>query len=145
MPAALLHSPPSWLSRVLVDARIQLLLRIGLTSAYWLGGLAKLADWQGAVAEAAHFGLHPAQLAAAATIAVELICSMMIITRTGTWIAAGALGVFTMLATFIAHAFWTMQGQERFFAFNSFFEHLGLVCAFLLLAWHTRASSSSSQ
>ncbi|MDH6170826.1 hypothetical protein M2282_006006 [Variovorax boronicumulans] len=28
------------------------------------------------------------------------------------------------------------MGQERFMAANSFFEHLGLVGGFLLVAWH---------
>jgi uncharacterized membrane protein YphA (DoxX/SURF4 family) len=44
------------------------------------------------------------------------------------------LGVFTMLAAFVANNFWTMQGNERFLATNAFFEHVGLVGGFILAA-----------
>jgi uncharacterized membrane protein YphA (DoxX/SURF4 family) len=125
---------PRPIAGLLRSPTLFLLARIGLTSAYWIGGLSKLLDWNGALAEAAHFNLHPPALVAAATIAVELGCSAMIIARRATWLACGVLAGFTVLATLVAHAFWTMQGQERFMAMNSFFEHLGLVCAFVLLA-----------
>jgi hypothetical protein len=41
------------------------------------------------------------------------------------WLGAGFLGVFTLMATFVANRFWEMGGHERFMAANSFFEHLG--------------------
>ena len=41
-----------------------------------------------------------------------------------------------LMATFIANRFWGMAPPERFMAANSFFEHLGLVGGFLLVAWH---------
>ncbi|MBN9927015.1 hypothetical protein JND40_14970, partial [Listeria monocytogenes] len=50
------------------------------------------------------------------------------------WLAAGALGVFTLLTAFIASPFWALQGQARFIATNDFFEHLGLVAAFVMVA-----------
>jgi transmembrane protein len=50
------------------------------------------------------------------------------------WLGAGALGVFTVLATLIAHAWWTKAGIERFRDFNTFWEHAGLVGGFMLAA-----------
>jgi len=50
------------------------------------------------------------------------------------WLGAGALGVFTVLATLIAHAWWTKAGIERFRDFNTFWEHVGLVGGFMLAA-----------
>jgi uncharacterized membrane protein YphA (DoxX/SURF4 family) len=45
------------------------------------------------------------------------------------------LGVFTLLAAITANAFWAMPaGQERFMATNAFFEHVGLVGGFVLVA-----------
>jgi uncharacterized membrane protein YphA (DoxX/SURF4 family) len=45
------------------------------------------------------------------------------------------LAAFTLAASFIANAFWLLPaGQERFMATNAFFEHLGLVGAFLVVA-----------
>src|SRR5258705_2616777 len=77
----------------------------GLTWAYWWGGLAKLFDLQGALAEARQFGLEPVGLVVAATIAVELVASLLLIANRWAWLAAGALGVFTALATLVAHRF----------------------------------------
>jgi uncharacterized membrane protein YphA (DoxX/SURF4 family) len=111
------------------------LARLLLVGAYLLGGLVKLADWQGAVAEQAHFGMHPPALWAALTIAVELVGPVLILTGRWIWLGAGMLGVFTLLAAFTANAFWTMPpGPERFGATNAFFEHLGLIGGFVLAA-----------
>lgn len=110
------------------------LARLALVSAYLLGGVVKLGDWPSAVAEQAHFGMHPPALWAALTIAVELIGSGLLLAGRRVWLAAGMLGVFTMLAAVTANAFWTMHGQERFMATNAFFEHLGLIGGFVLAA-----------
>ncbi|MET3722621.1 DoxX family protein [Sphingomonas trueperi] len=111
------------------------LARLLLVGAYLLGGLVKLADWPGAVAEQAHFGMHPPALWAALTIAVELVGPVLILTGRWIWLGAGMLGVFTLLAAFTANAFWTMPpGPERFGATNAFFEHLGLIGGFVLAA-----------
>jgi len=41
------------------------------------------------------------------------------------------------MATFIALRFWELPaGHERFMAANAFFEHLGLVGGFILIAWY---------
>jgi uncharacterized membrane protein YphA (DoxX/SURF4 family) len=111
------------------------LARLLLVGAYLLGGLVKLTDWPGAVAEQAHFGMQPPALWAALTIAVELVGPVLILTGRWIWLGAGMLGVFTLLAAFTANAFWTMPpGPERFGATNAFFEHLGLIGGFVLAA-----------
>lgn len=112
--------------------------RLALTGPYILGGIVKLTDWQGAVAEQAHFGMQPAAIFAAVTIAVELIGTAFILADRRAWLGAGMLGIFTLLAAIVANAFWTMpmsgHGQDRFMATNAFFEHLGLVGGFVLIA-----------
>jgi len=108
---------------------------LALCGAYIQGGLTKLLDWPGALAEMAHFGLSPAPLFAGLTIALELAAPLMILTGLYRWAGALALGAFTLMATFLANRFWEMAGPERFGATNAFFEHLGLVGAFLLVAW----------
>jgi uncharacterized membrane protein YphA (DoxX/SURF4 family) len=113
--------------------RVALLL---LCSAYLQGGLTKLAHFQDAVGEMQHFGLAPAAFFAAAVVALELGASVAIIFGYWRWLAALALGLFTLGATFIANRFWEMPPPERFMATNAFFEHLGLVGGFLLVAWY---------
>lgn len=109
--------------------------RLLLCGAYLLGGIVKASDWSAAVAEQAHFGMSPPALWAAATIAVELVGPLLILTGRLVWLGAGMLGVFTLLAAITANAFWAMPaGDARFMATNAFFEHLGLIGGFILVA-----------
>ncbi|RSZ43996.1 MULTISPECIES: DoxX family protein [unclassified Variovorax] len=108
-----------------------------LCAAYLQGGLNKAMDFNAALAEMNHFGLSPAGPLAVAVIVLELGASALILTGRLRWLGALALAGFTLMATFVALRFWQMPvGQERFMAANSFFEHLGLVGGFLLVAWH---------
>jgi uncharacterized membrane protein YphA (DoxX/SURF4 family) len=109
---------------------------LGLCAAYLQGGLVKLTDFQSAIGEMNHFGLAPALLFAVLVILLELGASAMILSGCLRWLGALGLAGFTLLATGLALRFWEMPaGQERFMAATSFFEHLGLVGGFLLVAW----------
>jgi uncharacterized membrane protein YphA (DoxX/SURF4 family) len=109
---------------------------LGLCAAYLQGGLNKLTDFPGAIGEMTHFGLSPAPVFAAIVIIMELTASLLILAGFLRWLGALALGGFTLMATFLALRFWELPvGMERFMAANSFFEHLGLVGGFLLVAW----------
>ncbi|QHJ01079.1 DoxX family membrane protein [Xylophilus rhododendri] len=105
-----------------------------LCSAYLQGGLMKAFDFGGAVAELQHFGMAPAVPLALATIVLEIVAPVMIVAGYGRWLAALGLAGFTLVATFLANRFWEVAGPERFMLENAFFEHLGLVGAFLLVA-----------
>ena len=50
------------------------------------------------------------------------------------WLGAGGLGVLTAIATVVANNFWAVTGHARLLAANSFFEHIGLIAAFVLVA-----------
>ena len=62
---------PRWIGAILSWPWLLPVARIALTSAFLIGGVQKLVDFPGAVAEQAHFGLQPAWLWAAAAIIVE--------------------------------------------------------------------------
>ena len=127
-------APPRFVDRLLGWAPTWFIARLLLVSAYLLGGVTKLADWPGAVAEQAHFGLYPAGLWAALTILVEITGPLLILSGRLVWLGAGMLGVFTVLAAMLANAFWTLPaGADRFMATNAFFEHLGLAGGFVLV------------
>ncbi|WP_374730632.1 DoxX family protein [Aliirhizobium terrae] len=107
---------------------------VALCAAYIQGPLTKIFDFDGALAEMTHFGLHPATFFAVSVIVFELVASAMVISGFLRWAGALALAGFTLLATFIAVRFWEMApGMERMMATNSFFEHIGLAGAFLLV------------
>ncbi len=113
---------------------------LALCGAYIQGGLVKAFDFAGAVGEMNHFGLAPAAPLAAVVIALELGATLLILTGRWRWLGALLLAVFTLGATFVANRYWEASGHDRFMQMNAFFEHLGLVGAFVLVAWHDRRS-----
>jgi uncharacterized membrane protein YphA (DoxX/SURF4 family) len=123
------------LSRLTTPA-VRWIALLGLCAAYLQGGLVKLTDISGAAAEMNHFGLAPALPMALAVIVLELLASIAILTGYGRWLGALALSAFTLGATFLANRYWQLAPPERFAAENGFYEHLGLVGGFLLVAWH---------
>ncbi|NRP74700.1 hypothetical protein ILFOPFJJ_05622 [Ensifer psoraleae] len=110
---------------------------LALCSAFIQGPLVKIFDFGGAIAEMEHFGLLPAPLFAIGVILFELSMSALIVFGVFRWAAATGLAVFTLTATFLAFRFWELPpGLERSMTMNGFFEHVGLVGAFTLVAWH---------
>jgi uncharacterized membrane protein YphA (DoxX/SURF4 family) len=108
---------------------------LALCSAYLEGGFNKLTDFDAALAEVRHFGLEPAVPMAVATIITELCGSVLILTGILRWLGALWLGGFTLIATFLANRFWELAPPGRVMVENQFFEHLGLIGGFLLVAW----------
>ena len=115
---------------------IQWLALLGLCAAYLQGGIDKASNFGSAVDEMHHFGLPYAAPLAALTILVEIGASLLILTGIQRWAGALVLAGFTLFATFVANRFWEMAAPERFMAANSFFEHIGLIGGFVLVAWH---------
>ena len=85
---------------------------LGLCAAYLQGGIVKATDFSGAIAEIQHFGLAPAAPIAIAVIVLELGASAMILTGIYRWLAALALGGFTLIATLIALRFWELPAAK---------------------------------
>lgn len=132
---SLLHSPA-----------LALLARIALTCAYWWSGVTKAADFAGAQAEVTHFfGPSHATVLALATIVVELAGSALVISGRLAWLGAGALSVFTALATVAAHDFWNVSEPiAHFQAFNAFLEHIGLIGGLVLSAALAQARAGAT-
>ena len=134
MPARLL-APPRLLAGLLAAPVFRLLALLALCSAYLQGALTKQFDFNGALAEMAHFGLQPAPVFAVGVILFELAMSALVLSGVLRWLGALALAGFTLLATFLAFRLWELPaGMERQMMTNGFFEHLGLVGAFVLVA-----------
>jgi uncharacterized membrane protein YphA (DoxX/SURF4 family) len=139
---------PGWVSTILSWPWFMPVARIALTSAFLIGGIQKLVDFTGAVAEQTHFGLEPAWLWATAAIIVELAGSALVIFGRWVWLGAGGLGVLTAVAMLTANNFWAMTGHDRFMSLNAFFEHLGLIAGFFLVsvtAVRTQRPQSTAQ
>jgi uncharacterized membrane protein YphA (DoxX/SURF4 family) len=109
---------------------------LGLCAAYLQGGIDKLLDFESAVVEANRFGLAPAIPVTIATIFTEFTASALILSGFYRWLGGLWLAGFTLIATFVANRFWDFPQPDRFNSENSFFEHLGLVGGFILVAFY---------
>jgi uncharacterized membrane protein YphA (DoxX/SURF4 family) len=133
MPAWL-EQNPVWAGEILHWQWVLFAARLGLTSAYLLGGFTKLLNFSAAIAEQEQYGFRPGRLWAAVTIFVELGGSLLILSGYMVWLGAGALGCLTAVATLRADNFWAQSGKERVALANTFFEHVGLIAGFVLIA-----------
>jgi len=110
---------PRWVTAILSWPWLLPISRIALVSAFLIGGIQKLIDFPGAIAEQAHVGLQPAWMWAVAAVIVELGGSVLVVVGRWVWLGAGGLGVLTAIAMFAA---------------NDFFEHLGLIAGLVLVS-----------
>jgi transmembrane protein len=116
------------------------LARIALTLPYWWSGVDKLLHPQAALAEMHATGLPASWLLYALILIVQLGGSLAIICNRYTWLGAGALAVFTALATYVAHAFWKLGGAARFAEMNVFMEHIALIAGMAFAALYSYAA-----
>ena len=132
-----------WLSR----PGMALLARIALVSAFAVSGVAKMLDFSGAVAEVrALAGIEPAVVLAVLVIITQLGGAALVIAGgRAAWIGAGLLAAFTVVATLLAHAFWTKSGLEQVRDLSTFFEHVGLIGGFLLASILVARSEESTR
>ena len=122
--------PPAPIGAILDWPGTVLLVRLGLAAPFAVSGLSKLLDWPGAVAEAAALGIGAPALVAGATVATQLLGSILLLTTRWCWLGAGILSVFTAIATLIAHAFWLDEGAERIHQMATFLEHVAIIAGF---------------
>lgn len=125
---------PQPVARLLDHPVTLLAARVCVTLPFLIGGIMKLAHWQAGVDEMAAAGLQPAVLFNSATLVTEMGASILVILDRWTWLGAGALGIFTVLSTFLAHRFWDFDGADRVREFNTFLEHATIAAAFILVA-----------
>ena len=118
--------------------------RVLVTFVFWSSGLAKLADFGGAVAEMEKYGVLPAAPMAALVIVVQLGGSALVISGWNVWLGAGALGVFTALTIPVAHAFWTMTGEVAFFEMLFAIEHISVIGGLMVVAILRRPASAAA-
>lgn len=109
---------------------------VALTSAFWLSGVTKFVDFDGAVQEVRGLaGVEPAPLFAVLVILTQLAAPMILLLGgRWRWIGAVWLAGFTTVATLVAHAWWLHEGLARARDFATFFEHVGLIAGLVLAA-----------
>lgn len=89
---------------IATPAAVPFVALLGLCAAYLRGGIEKLLDFPGAVAEVRHFGPAPAVPIAVATIVTEFAGPALIFSGRLRWLGALWLAGFTAVATVVANA-----------------------------------------
>ena len=136
MPASDIVSDQSIVERLLAAPWVTVAARLAVAAPFLVSGTTKFVDFAGAVAEVRGLtGLEPAEFFAALVILVQLGGSVLLIVGGRyTWLGAGLLAGFTMVATLYAHAFWLKPAAEQFLHRSIFTEHVAIVGGLILVA-----------
>ena len=79
-------------------------------------------------------GLPLPQVAAAVAVVVEIVGGLALIAGYGTRVAAIVLAAFTLVATFIFHAYWAVPADQQMVQQLMFFKNVAVVGGLLTLA-----------
>ena len=119
---------PALLSALVTSRAFYTVAATALTFIFWWSGITKLLNFPAAMAEMQHFGLTPAWLFAAATVTVQLVGSLLVITASRwAWLGAGALSIFTLATIPLAHRFWELDGTIAMLEQALVQEHISVI------------------
>ena len=105
-------------------------------------GISKLTGFAGTVGYISSVGLPAPTLAAAFALSLEIIGGLALVLGAGTRIAALALALFTLVASFVFHGYWAVPEAQQFVQQLMFFRNLTFVGGLLsLAAWGAGAWS----
>ena len=113
---------------------LSLAARILLALIFITSGWAKIGGFDGTVGYIASKGLPMPQVIAALTIVIELGAGLALLFGWLTRWAALALGVFTLLAAFIFHAYWAVPAEQVMMQQINFMKNLAIAGGMLALA-----------
>jgi len=110
------------------------LARALMAAVFLYSGQDKIRHWRAGVEEVAGLGMPMPQLFAAATIVVQIVGGLSVLSGIGLFFGAAVLALFTAAATILGHRFWLLHGQPAKQELTTTLEHLAIVGGLLLLA-----------
>jgi putative oxidoreductase len=121
---------------------LSLSARVLLAVLFVPAGFGKLTAFAGTVGYITSVGLPLPQVAAALALVVEIIGGLALLFGFGTRLAAIALALFTLVATFFFHNFWAAPAAEQFVQQLMFYKNIAVVGGLLsVAAWGAGAWS----
>ncbi len=115
------------IEKLLEHRIVWLVARLLLSVVFVAGGVAKLVDFDGGVAEMQAAGLTPAVLYNIAVAATLLAGAALIVLDRALWLGAGALAVFLVLTIVVVHRFWALPQPQAQLALFFALEHVSLI------------------
>ena len=113
-----------------------LVARILIAAIFVLSGFGKIGGFAGTVGYIGSVGLPLPQLATVLAIVVEVGGGLALLAGYGTRLAALALALFTLVATFVFHNFWAMPAEQVMVQQLMFLKNIAVVGGLLVLAAH---------
>lgn len=108
--------------------------RVLLALLFLDSGYGKIGGFAGTVGYIGSKGLPMPEVLAAGALAVELIGGILLVIGWKARWAALALAVFTLLATFLFHNYWTMPAAQQMMQKLMFLKNLGITGGLLFVA-----------
>lgn len=97
-------------------------------------GIGKLTGFAGTVGYITSAGLPAPQLAAAFALSLEIIGSLALVFGAGTRVAALALALFTVVASFFFHNYWAVPEAQQLVQHLMFFKNVAIAGGLLTVA-----------
>jgi len=113
---------------------LALISRLLLAALFLPAGIGKITGFEGTVGYIASVGLPLATLAAVAAIVVEVIGGLALLVGFGTRWAALVLALFTLVASFFFHNYWSVPAEQQFMQQLLFMKNIGVTGGLLALA-----------
>jgi putative oxidoreductase len=113
---------------------LALIGRILLALMFVPAGFGKIAGFAGTVGYATAMGLPLPQVGVAIALVIELIGGLALLVGFGTRIAAIALAVFTLVASFYFHAYWAVPAEQQMMQQLMFFKNIAITGGLLAFA-----------
>ncbi len=107
--------------------------RILLALVYLPAGLQKLGAYSGTAEYMAAKGMTMIPVLLPLSIVVEIGAPLLLIFGLWTWLGAGLLAGFTLIASLIFHDFWNQTDMEQIIQMTMFTKNIGLIGGLLLL------------
>ncbi|WP_406625880.1 DoxX family protein [Acidovorax sp. SDU_ACID1] len=108
--------------------------RILLALLFVPAGYGKIAGFSGTVGYAASMGMPLPSVGVAVGLAIELLGGLALLIGWGTRWAALALAVFTLAASFVFHAYWSLPEAQQATQQLMFFKNLAITGGLLAFA-----------
>lgn len=105
---------------------LALIGRILLAVLFVPAGFGKIAGFSGTVGYAASMGMPLPTVGVAAALAIELLGGLALLVGLGTRWVALALAVFTMVASFFFHAYWSLPAEQQMMQQLMFFKNVAI-------------------
>ncbi|MFC0349348.1 DoxX family protein [Undibacterium danionis] len=113
---------------------LSLVARLLLAVLFLPAGIAKLTGFEGTVGYITSVGLPAPTLAAAAALILEIVGGIALIIGLGTRFASLALAFFTLVASFIFHAYWAVPAGQAYVTQLLFFKNIAVAGGLMALA-----------